>query len=217
MADDASAATTAPRAPGGRRRGPRGARRPRSQDGEKGDALALFGAMIAWGVALVHLVNGFTRPLGLVDVRVLDGSGAAAAAREQLGPLVSTVTHGSVMTWTEVYSHRPLDKIDLILFFALLGTACFLVHLLAGRDARGARDVLDGTATARWLGITLVALGTVPTLAQSQGTLVLLRDTGLSDVLVPADPALGWGWVVAGTGIALVLPALRRASRRGRD
>lgn len=220
MADDGSTRTTERREAGRgarARRGPGRPRSPRGREGEKGGALALTGAVIFWGVAVVHLVNGFTRPLGLVDVRVVDASRLSSVAQEQVDAMVTTTVHGTAIPWTDVYSHRPLDTIDLIAFSALLGTACFLTFLLARQGSRGARDVLDGTATARWLGIVLVAVGVVPALAQSQATRVRLADAGLSDVLAPAYPALGWAWVVAGVGVALVVPALRKASRRGRD
>ncbi|GAA3219323.1 hypothetical protein ACFP63_15965 [Oerskovia jenensis] len=192
-------------------------REARARDGEKAGALALTGAVVAWALALVHLVNGFTRPLGSVDVRVVDaakGTGAAELGTDQVGV---TAVLGETMPWTDVYLHRPLDKIDLIVFFALAGVALFLTYLLARRGPRGARAVLDGTATARWLGIALVAVGVLPAIAQEQGTLVRLADAGLSDVLAPAYPELGWGWIVAGIGVTFVVPALRKASRRGRD
>ncbi|KRC36975.1 hypothetical protein [Oerskovia sp. Root22] len=181
--------------------------------GEKGGALALTGAVIAWGVALIHLVNGFTRPLGIIDVRSISPSGGA---QERESMSVSAV-EGTSMPWTDVYLHRPLDKIDLILFFALVGTACFLGYLLARRGARGAQAVLDGSSTSRWLGIVLVAVGVVPALAQQQGSLARLADAGLEEVLAPVDPELGWGWIVAGLGLVVVVPALQRAVRRRRD
>lgn len=220
MADDGSTPTTerreGPRDARPRRR-PRRPRSPRSRDGEKGGALALSGAVIAWSVAVIHLVNGFTRPIGLVDVRVIDASRLSSVAHEQADVMVTTVVHGTAIPWTDVSLHRPLDKIDLILFFALAGTACLLAYRLARQGSRGARDVLDGTATARWLGIVLVALGVVPPLVQAQATLVRLADAGVADVLAPAHPVLGWGWIAAGIGVALVVPALRKATRRGRD
>ncbi|QDW62334.1 hypothetical protein [Oerskovia sp. KBS0722] len=192
-------------------------RETRARDESKAGALALTGAVIAWGLALIHLVNGFTRPLGLVDVRVVDAAkvtGAAEVGNDQVGV---TAVLGEIMPWTDVYLHRPLDKIDLIAFFALAGVALFLTYVLARRGPRGARAVLEGTVTARWLGIALVAVGVVPALAQEQGTLVRLADAGLSDVLAPAYPDLGGGWIVAGIGVTFVVPALRKASRRGRD
>ncbi|MEK8225958.1 hypothetical protein NKG05_07620 [Oerskovia sp. M15] len=148
----------------------------------KGGALALSGAVIAWGVALIHLVNGFTRPLGIIEVRSISPTGAA---QERESMSVSAV-EGATMPLTDVYLHRPLDKIDLILFFALVGTACFLGYRLARRGARGARDVLDGSPTSRWLGIVLVAVGVVPAFAQQQGSFVRLADAGLVEVLAPS-------------------------------
>lgn len=199
MADNGSTRTTDRRG-AGRRHG-------------EGGALALTGAVIAWSVALIHLVNGFTRPLGIIDVRSISPSGAA---QERESMSVSAVESTS-MPWTDVYLHRPLDKIDLILFFALVGTACFLGYLLARRGGRGAQAVLDGSSTSRWLGIVLVAVGVVPALAQQQGSLARLADAGLEEVLAPVDPELGWGWIVAGLGFVVVVPALQRAVRRSRD
>ncbi|MEV7964194.1 hypothetical protein [Oerskovia paurometabola] len=192
-------------------------REARARDESKAGALALTGAVIAGGLALIHLVNGFTRPLGLVDVRVVDAGAVVTASETALYGSGATTVLGQALPMTDVYLHRPLDKIDLIALFALVGVALFLTYLLARRGPRGARAVLDGTATARWLGIALVAVGVVPALAQEQGTLVRLADAGLSDVLAPAYPDLGWGWIVAGIGVTFVVPALRKASRRGRD
>ncbi|MFF3064274.1 hypothetical protein ACFVQ3_06935 [Oerskovia sp. NPDC057915] len=197
---------------------PRGSvRRDSRRDEYKAGALALTGAVIAWALALVHLVNGFTRDVGPVDVRVVDAAKVTGATEVGTDEIEVTSVLGQTMPWTDVYLHRPLDKIDLIAFFALVGVALFLTYLLARRGPRGARAVLDGTATARWLGIALVAVGVLPAVAQEQGTLVRLADAGLSDVLAPASPDLGWGWIVAGIGVTFVVPALRRASRRGRD
>ncbi|GAA1411467.1 hypothetical protein [Oerskovia paurometabola] len=192
-------------------------REARARDESKAGALALTGAAIAGGLALIHLVNGFTRPLGLVDVRVVDAGAVVTASETALYGSGATTVLGQALPMTDVYLHRPLDKIDLIALFALVGVALFLTYLLARRGPRGARAVLDGTATARWLGIALVAVGVVPALAQEQGTLVRLADAGLSDLLAPAYPDLGWGWIVAGIGVTFVVPALRKASRRGRD
>lgn len=192
-------------------------REARARDESKAGALALTGAVIAGGLALIHLVNGFTRPLGLVDVRVVDAGAVVTASETALYGSGATTVLGQALPMTDAYLHRPLDKIDLIALFALVGVALFLTYLLARRGPRGARAVLDGTATARWLGIALVAVGVVPALAQEQGTLVRLADAGLSDVLAPAYPELGWGWIVAGIGVTFVVPALRKASRRGRD
>ncbi|MHA7135258.1 hypothetical protein [Oerskovia turbata] len=195
----------------------------RDSRGEKGGALTLTLAVIAWGVALVHLVNGFTARMGNVEVRWGDDATDRAAARATgvLGAtgdgVVLTGLQGRAELLPDVFLHRAFDKIDLIAFFALVGVALFLTHRLARRGHRGAKDVLEGVATARWLGIALVAVGVVPPLAQAQATRARLADAGLADVLAPADPALGWGWVVAGLAVALAIPALWKASRKGRD
>lgn len=193
----------------------------RDSRGEKGGALTLMLAVIAWGVALVHLVNGFTARIGNVEVRwgddVTDLTAAQVEGVVGTAAVVLTGLQGRAELLPDVFLHRALDKIDLIAFFALVGVALFLAHRLARRGHRGAKDVLEGAATARWLGIALVAVGVVPPLAQAQATRVRLADAGLADVLAPADPALGWGWVVAGLAVALAIPALWKASRKGRD
>jgi hypothetical protein len=189
----------------------------RDSRGEKGGALTLTLALLAWGVALIHVVNGFTRPIGLVEVRWV-GDGVEPFA--DLLPLDGAIMYdlrGRAEAVTDVFLHRPLDKIDLIVFFVILGVALFLTHRLAREGRRGAKDVLEGTATARWLGIVLALVGVVPPLVQAQATRLRLADAGLADLLAPAHPAFGWGWVVAGLGVALVVPALYKTSRRGRD
>jgi hypothetical protein len=195
----------------------------RDSRGEKGGALTLTLAVIAWGIAVIHLVNGYTARFGNVDIGWTgDGTALASAQVEGLpgagaDGVVLTGLQGRAELSPDVLLHRPLDKIDLITFFALVGVALFLAHRLARRGHRGAKDVLEGAATARWLGITLVAVGVVPPLVQAQATRVRLADAGLGHVLAPADPALGWGWVVAGLAVALAIPSLWKASRKGRD
>lgn len=184
------------------------------RDAERAGALALTAAVITWGIAVIHLVNGFTKSTGLVAVRVLDTSGLDLGDGDET---TVTAVRGAANLYTDTFWHRPLDKVDLIAFLVLVGTACFLAHRLGRRGPKGARDVLEGAAMSRWTGIVLVAVGVVPPLVQTQGTLVRLADAGLSDVLAPVHPAIGWAWVVAGLALVFVVPALRTASRRGRD